>query len=76
VRTTNSWLRALSKCAKTSTICSSLTRCFITDFVNHYKLEGRPIAGDQDRPAASFQAFYGLLRLSRLSWKLRWRSPA
>jgi hypothetical protein len=34
---------------------------FHTDFVNHYKPEGRPIAGDQDRPAAGFQAFYGFL---------------
>ena len=34
---------------------------FHSDFVNHYKPEGRPIAGDQDRPAAGFQAFYGAL---------------
>ena len=34
---------------------------FHSDFVNHYRPEGRPIAGDQDRPAAGFQAFYGAL---------------
>jgi len=34
---------------------------FHSDFVNHYKPAGRPIAVDQDRPAAGFQAFYGLL---------------
>ena len=34
---------------------------FHPDFVNHYKPEGRPIAGDQDRPAAGFQSFYGQL---------------
>jgi predicted ester cyclase len=34
---------------------------FHPEFVNHYRPEGRPIPGDSSRPAAGFQAFYGLL---------------
>jgi predicted ester cyclase len=34
---------------------------FHPEFVNHYAPEGRPISVDSARPAAGFQAFYGML---------------